>query len=101
MTRATLARKLFKIVARVRSANLSAIKPALKEIVPEDSIVTEGDELAVEAEVAGESARELNRLLLSSLRRIEKRTTLRAEWTSPNGVKERYFDYVLKKTTRA
>jgi hypothetical protein len=29
---------------------------------------------------------------------VERKTTLRAEWTAA-GVTERYFDYVLKKTT--
>jgi len=43
----------------------------------------------------GRSARDLNRAVLSELRRVEKRTRLRAEWTA-GGVTERYFDYVLK-----
>ena len=43
----------------------------------------------------GESARELNRAFLSALRRIEKKTTLRAEWTH-DGLTERFFDYVPK-----
>jgi hypothetical protein len=30
---------------------------------------------------------------------VEKRTTLRAEWTC-GGATERYFDYVLKKTIK-
>jgi len=45
----------------------------------------------------GESAKDLNRTLLSALRKVEKKTTLRAEWTA-DGVTERYFDYVLKAT---
>jgi hypothetical protein len=49
----------------------------------------------VEAELSGKSARDLNRMLLSQLRRAERRTRLRAEWTS-NGVAERFFDYVSK-----
>jgi len=31
------------------------------------------------------------------LRRLEKRTTLRTEWTSDDGTSERFVDYVLKK----
>ena len=46
---------------------------------------------------AGESAKELNRSLLSALRRAEKKTRLRSQWTAPDGTVERYFDYVLKK----
>jgi hypothetical protein len=44
----------------------------------------------------GESARELNRSLLSALRKVEKRTRLRAEWTSGETT-ERFLDYVSKK----
>ena len=36
----------------------------------------------------------MNRTLLSALRKVEKRTTLRAEWTSGDGTDERFFDYV-------
>jgi len=45
----------------------------------------------------GTSSKEMNRALLSALRRTEKRTRLRAEWTSGK-ITEKYFDYVLKKT---
>ena len=38
-----------------------------------------GDEFLVEAQMEGASAKELNRTLLSALRRVEKRTTRRAE----------------------
>jgi hypothetical protein len=48
--------------------------------------------------VDGASARELNRTFLSALRKVEKMTTLRAEWISGDGTAERFFDYVLKKT---
>jgi hypothetical protein len=34
----------------------------------------------------------------TALRKAEKRTTLRAEWTSDDGTSERFFDYALKKT---
>ncbi len=47
----------------------------------------------------GASARQLSRALLSALRKVEKRTTLRAEWTSSDNLTERFFDYVLKRTT--
>ena len=48
----------------------------------------------------GDSAKELNRSLLSALRKAEKKTRLRAEWTSDNGTTQKFFDYVLKKTTK-
>ena len=43
--------------------------------------------------------KELNRMLLSALKKVGKRTTLRAEWTSGDTTR-RYFDYVLKKTIK-
>jgi hypothetical protein len=42
------------------------------------SVSKAGDEFVVEAEVEGASAKELNRTLLSALRSVNKRTTLRA-----------------------
>jgi len=39
-------------------------------------------------------------MLLSALRRVEKKTTIRAEWTSADNTTEKYFDYVLKKTIK-
>jgi len=47
----------------------------------------------------GTSAKELNRTLLSALRTINKRTTLRADRDSGDTI-EGYFDYVLKKTIK-
>lgn len=55
----------------------------------------EDEEFLVEAETAGASARELNRTLLSALRKVGKRTTLRGERTFDHGPSERFFDYVL------
>ena len=43
----------------------------------------------------GENARELNLTLLSTLRRVERKTHLRAEWTS-GGTTERFFYNVPK-----
>jgi len=49
----------------------------------------------VEAGLEGDSARDLNRAVLSALRKEEKRTRLRAAW-SHGGTTERFFDYVSK-----
>jgi hypothetical protein len=57
-------------------------------------------EFLVEAEVEGESAKDLNRSLLSALRRTEKKTRLRAEWTS-GGTTAKFFDYVPKGTRKS
>jgi hypothetical protein len=53
----------------------------------------------ITGEFEGESARDLNRGLLSELRRAEKKTRLRSEWTS-GATSERFFDYVPKGTRK-
>ena len=82
------------------SSSPREIEPTLRGAITKGSIRKDDDEFVVEAEMTGSSAKELNRLLPSTLRRVEKRTRLRSEWTSENGVTERYFDYVLKKTIK-
>jgi hypothetical protein len=67
----------------------------LNALFPAASIDDDQAELLVEAELAGDSAKELSRSLLSALRRAEKKTRLRSQWTAPDGTVERYFDYVL------
>ncbi|MDA4115639.1 MAG: hypothetical protein OK442_03685 [Thaumarchaeota archaeon] len=96
-----MATKRFRLTARVSSSSPTAIKPVLEKAVGKTSVKEGNDEFLVEARMEGESAKDLNRSLLSALRRVEKRTRLRAEWTSDDGTTERYFDYVLKKTTKA
>lgn len=90
--------KTFKLAARISSSNPQAIRPVLDNLIEGRGSVRSGnDGLVVEAEMEGNSAKELNRSLLSALRNVERKTTLRAEWTSI-GTTERFFDYVLKKT---
>ncbi|MGP8057527.1 MAG: hypothetical protein ACLP9K_08040 [Nitrososphaerales archaeon] len=92
--------KRFRVAARVSSSNLRAIKPVLEQLIKTGSVREAEGEFIVEAEMEGDSAKELNRLTLSALRRVEKRTRLRSEWTSENGTTQKFFDYVLKKTTK-
>ncbi len=92
-----MANRHFSLHARVSSDSPSAIRPVLEGFVGRASVKqgsTTG-EFIVEGEFDGESAKELNRSLLSALRRVEKKTRLRAEWTS-GGTTERFFDYVSK-----
>jgi hypothetical protein len=89
----------FKLKARINRSDAKTIQQALDRLAAKCSVRKEGDEFLVEAETEGASAKELNRTLLSALRRVEKRTTLRAEWTSGDKT-ERHFDDVLKKTTK-
>ena len=90
--------KRFRVNARVSSASPDAIGPALREMVTKGTVKKTGAEYILEAEMEGTDAKGLNRSLLSSLRRVEKKTRLRAEWTSDDGTTQRFFDYVLKKT---
>jgi len=94
-----MAKKRFTLTARVSSSNPQAIRPVLKKLVAEGAVKREGNEFIVDAEMEGTDAKELNRSLLSALRRVEKKTRLCAERTSGDGTTQRFFDYVLKKTT--
>ena len=87
----------YRLAARISSDDPAAARAVLHELLPAATITDDQGELIVEAELAGASAKELNRSLLSALRRAQKKTRLRAQWTSPDGTIERYFDYVLKK----
>ena len=84
----------FRLVADVSSANPSAVRPVVERLV-RGSITETHDGFHIEGTMAGESARELNRTLLSALRKVERRTRFRSGWTSLN-VTERFFDYVPK-----
>ena len=89
----------FWLSARVSSANPAGVKAVLIDVLPPGSVrETEGD-LLLEAELEGASAKDLNRSLLSALRNVEKKTRLRAQWTTAEGTTQSFFDYVLKKTT--
>jgi hypothetical protein len=92
-----MAETTYRLSARVSSNDLAAARAVLHELLPDGRIDDDQAELLVEAELAGDSAKELNRSLLSALRRAEKKTRLRSQWTAPDGSVERYFDYVLKK----
>jgi hypothetical protein len=94
--------KRYSLNASIRTDNPAAVRPVLERLVPPGSVTTgaEAGELRVRAEMEGSSARDLNRALLSELRRAEKRTRLRSEWTS-EGIAERFFDYVPKGQRRA
>lgn len=90
-----MAKKTFQLTARVSTENPNSIQPVLEEVLPKGSVTETDEGFLIQAKIVGESARELNKELLSALRRVEKKTRLRSEWVSGKNV-ERYFDYVLK-----
>jgi hypothetical protein len=94
--------KRYSLSASIRSDSPAAIRTVLERLVTPGSVSTgrEEGELLVRTEMEGSSARDLNRTLLSELRRVEKKTRLRSEWTS-EGITERFFDYVPKGQRRA
>jgi DNA-binding GntR family transcriptional regulator len=88
----------FKLKARVSRSDSRTIRQALGQLAARGAVKREGEDFIVEGKAEGASSRELNRALLSALRKVEKKATLRAEWTSSDGTTEKFFDYVLKKT---
>lgn len=92
--------KKFTLTAEITTDAPKKIEPVLTELAGAKSISKIDRGFRVRAVMEGETARDLNRSLLSALRRVSKRTTLRAEWTN-NGVTERFFDYVPKGTRKA
>jgi len=96
-----MAQRKFRLWANVSSDNLSAIKPALERIIANKGTIRQTEQgFEVEAEFEGESAAALNRMILSELRRVEKRTRIRSEWALGDTI-DRFFDYVPKGTRHA
>ena len=87
----------YELLAEVRSADPGAIEPALRRLV-DGEITATATGFRVSGTLTGASARDLNRALLAALRRVERRTSLRATWTSTE-TSERFFDYVPKGPT--
>lgn len=91
----------FSFVATVSTDSPDLIRSVLETLIGNTQFKeVGGSEFRIETEKEGPSARELNRELLSTLRKVERKTRLRAEWTS-GGTIERYFDYVLKKRAKS
>jgi hypothetical protein len=87
--------KTFTLTALISTQNPKVIKLALKQLIPKASVETTDEGFLVKAKMRGDTAKDLNRNLLSALRRIHRKTVLRAEWKS-EGKTERFFDYVPK-----
>ncbi|MFG1520139.1 MAG: hypothetical protein AAE977_06685 [Thermoplasmataceae archaeon] len=88
--------KYFKLNASVNSNDVNAVLPVLEKYIGKNATINKiGQELEISATIEGEDARELNRQILSEMRKVEKKTRLRSEW-SCDGVTEKFFDYVPK-----
>jgi len=90
----------FHLKARISRSDARTIRQVLDQLAAKGAVKKTAEDFIVEAAMEGTAARQLNRALLSALRKVEKKTTLRAEWTSSDNSTERFFDYVLKKTIR-
>ncbi len=87
--------------ARVDTDDPRTLRPVLEDIVARwsGSLRQTGEGFEIELAWEGASARDLNRELLSELRRVVKKTRLRSEWTA-EGTTEKFFDYVPKGTAK-
>jgi hypothetical protein len=85
----------FVLDAWVTSDSPEAIGRFLADKLGAESVRREGNDWIVRGKVDGRSAREANRTLVAQLRRIERKTQLRAAWTH-GGLTERFLDYVPK-----
>ncbi len=89
----------YHLTARVDTDDPGTLAPVLEEMARRNgwAVRRTAQEFELTGECDGESARELNRRLLSDLRRAVKKTRLRSEW-SAGGTAQRFFDYVPKGT---
>ncbi len=91
-----MTRKTFKLSATVSSENLDGLRaPIARFLGPNAKIERMDGGFKIDAVIAGESARELDRQLLSEVRWVSRKTRVWAEWTS-GGETEMFFDYVPK-----
>ena len=87
-------RKTFKLSATVSSENLDGLRaPIVRFLGPNAKIERMDGGFKIDAVIAGESAKELDRQLLSEVRWVSRKTRVWAEWTS-GGETEMFFDYV-------
>ncbi|HTT26260.1 MAG TPA: hypothetical protein VMH90_04780 [Thermoplasmata archaeon] len=96
-----MVRRTFSLRARIRTEDPVAVGQRLPALLPGSEVTgsEDGREFGIEATLRGPSARELNRDLVTALRRVARRTQWSAEWTS-GGTTERFLDYRPKGTHR-
>lgn len=91
--------KTYTLTAEIRTANPHDVGAYLSHHPGPWAVTKKVTGFTIMAQMSGESARLLNRRLLSALKRIEKRTTIQAEWKH-NGTVWRFFAYVVKGNRR-
>lgn len=84
----------FKLKARISRSDERTIRHALQQLGSDGEVKKVRGEFAVSAEIEGTSAEELNKSLISALKAVKKRTKLRAEWTSDDGIAQTFFDHL-------
>jgi hypothetical protein len=80
----------FELVADITSAQPVAIRAALTNLI-DGAVTSTSNGFHVEGQLSGEDPQDANRQLFTTLRRIEPRTTLRAQWTH-EGTVHRFVD---------
>lgn len=93
-------RDVFRLLVEVNADEPGGLRQVLEAAIPGAQILEVEGGFHVEGTLRGASARDLNRSLLSALRRVQRKTRVRSHWTS-HGITERFFDYVPKGTSPA
>jgi len=98
-----MAKQRFSLSATVDTDSPDLVLKVLRGLFGEGAVErgAKVGEFIIRKEMEGESVKDLNKTLLSALRREEKRTRLRAEWTAQDGTVSKFFDYVLKRVVEA
>ena len=76
-----MAKKAYELTANMSTENPQAIRRVPEGLIEKGSVTPTDEGFQVKAKMVGESARDLNRTLLSAPRKVEKKTRLQAEWS--------------------
>jgi hypothetical protein len=79
---------LFKLSADITTANKTAMSELLASLIGINAILITERGFRIITTIAGESTEELNRWFLKSLKMIDPKATIRAEWTTEGKTKE-------------
>lgn len=88
------------VEAKISSDSTDLIEPLLQKVAPDCTITRIGSDLHLKGTIKGNDPKEENRSILSRLRKVEKKTRIRAKYRTGDGTTYSFFDYVLKKTEK-